>query len=423
MADEFDPYSDDGDAIYPETTGGNERAQGYLRQYEQRSQRAGASYDDIMKRRQDAIARVRGDLDNTIAEMRERQTGGNGGVNLPLLALAAGLLAPDPSGRGGNFGSELSRGLTAMGATIANERKSGADMASRIAQLQQKSGEMEDLPLRDRAVMERQNQLANDNARARVESALIRADARSANGGVDPAIIKEWKATIASDPAKKDWTLGQYQEWKSRLGADRNTPATLRELDAVNQDREKNGQPPITLDQWVAQKATSQAGGRERGKTQAENEIALPRSLADLDFIEETINRVAAHPGQKNAFGWLSLAPNMPGGDTEDFEVLRTQLGSQAFLASVKKMVGMGALSDAEGDKLGAAAINLSKTQSRKQFNESLQLFKQQIARTREIVKQHAAQKPNAVMPRPGEVRNGWTYNGGDPADEKNWSK
>lgn len=379
----------------------SDEARGFLRAYEDRSKKHAANYEDIMKQRSDAIARVRADLDNITSEMRAKQSGaGPGQINLPLLALGAGLLSPEPGGRIGNFGSELSRGLTAMGSTIANQRSQDADFQNRLAQLRMKSAELEDMPLKDRAVLERQSQLANDNARARVEAALIRAQFAAGKNGADPALIKEWKVW-QQEPGNEGKPLSEYQKFKSRLGADRNTPASMREWDAFNEDREKKGQPRVSLDEWIQMKASSQGAGKKAGEARGEADVALPATIQDLDYIDNTLERIEKHPGAKNAFGMMSLVPNRPGSKTSDFENLRKQLESQTFLTAVQKMRGLGALTEMEGKKVTDAVAALSTTQSEEQFKENLGVLRGYLSKSRSVAMQKAGKEPRAVDDQP----------------------
>lgn len=365
-------------------------AQGYLRQYEERSKKHGAAFDDIMRQRSEAIARVRADLDNTINEMRDRQSGaGLGHINLPLLALGAGLLSPEPGGRIGNFGSELSRGLTAMGATIANQRSQETDLAQRIAQLKMKSGELEDVPLRERAALERQQQIANDQARARVEAALIKAGTKGTEGA-DPALVKEWKVWAAAGGPNEGKPFDAYLEFKARTGADRNTPANLRELDAVNAARKEQGLPALTLDQWVETKAGAGAKGKETGKATGEAQVALPGGEFDLDRMIEDVDRVARHPGLPKAVGVKAYLPSIKGGDAANFEALLETLKGKAFLTQFNKLRGAGQITEIEGKKATDALTNLSIDQNEKQFRENLDIVLKYMEQNRALLQKKA---------------------------------
>lgn len=387
MAD--DPYTDEDNNVLVVAPGND--AQGYLRRYEERSAKHAASYEDIMRRREDAIGRVRGDLDRAIEEMRAKQSGaGAGHINLPLLALGAGLLSPEPGGRIGNFGSELSRGLTAMGATIANQRSQDASFADRLAQLRMKSAELEDQPLRDRATFARQEMLANDNARARIEAALIRAQLGGGKGSGDPSLVKEWKIWAAPGTPNEGKPFEAYLEFKARTGADRNTPANLRELDAVNATRKEKGLPPLSLDEWVSSKARAGAQGKEEGKATGEASTALPGAEFNLDRMLEDIDRIEKHPGLPKSVGARSYLPSIRGGDAENFEKLMETLKGKAFLTQFEKLRGAGQITEIEGTKATDALMNLSLSQNEKQFRENLVLLRKYMQQSREYFQKKA---------------------------------
>lgn len=394
-----DPYDDDDEDVYtpaPAGTAKNDMARGFLRQYEERGAKSAATYEDIMRQRGDVIARVKRDLDATIGEMKAKQSGeGPGQINLPLLALGAGLLSPEPGGRVGNFGSELSRGLTAMGSTIAAQRKGDADFGARLAQLQQKSGELEDLPLRDRATLARQEQLNNENQRARIEAAMIRADAVGA--GKDTAEMKNFSLWKQS-PGNENKSYQEYIEWKARVGANKDASADQKKYYEWKQDPANKDK---SFADFVAWEARTKSKEREFGKSQGEKDAGLPATMQDLDYIDETIARIEQHPGSKNAFGMMSLVPNRPGSKTSDFDNLRKQLESQTFLTAVQKMRGLGALTEMEGKKVTDAVAALQTTQSEEQFRENLKILKGYLAKSRSVAMQAAGKEPRAVDEKP----------------------
>jgi hypothetical protein len=95
--------------------------------------------------------------------------------------------------------------------------------------------------------------------------------------------------------------------------------------------------------------------------------------------------------------------------DTADFEELVTTLGSQAFMAQIPNIKGMGALSNAEGDKLQAALQNFSLRQSPERLLENVQEAQRLILKARStLTKRHGVPEviPDtpAAAPAPGEV-------------------
>lgn len=92
-----------------------------------------------------------------------------------------------------------------------------------------------------------------------------------------------------------------------------------------------------------------------------------------------TINRLMEHPGRRGATGTWNLGRMVPGTDAADFAAEVETLKAQTFLPMVQQLRGMGALSNAEGEKLNAAVGALRFDMSEKAFNESLARIREQF--------------------------------------------
>lgn len=103
---------------------------------------------------------------------------------------------------------------------------------------------------------------------------------------------------------------------------------------------------------------------------------------SSIDNMLNTIERIKANPNLADVLGSMegripdrmvgALNP-LPSGDRKaDAVALINTLGSQAFLAQIPSIKGMGALSNAEGEKLQQALQNLGRAQSEKQFGDNL---------------------------------------------------
>ena len=69
--------------------------------------------------------------------------------------------------------------------------------------------------------------------------------------------------------------------------------------------------------------------------------------------------------------------------DTADFEALVETLGSQSFIAQIPNIKGMGALSNAEGEKLQAALQNFSLRQSPERLLENVKEAQRLVMKAR----------------------------------------
>lgn len=115
----------------------------------------------------------------------------------------------------------------------------------------------------------------------------------------------------------------------------------------------------------------------------AEKRLPIQQAISTLD-------RLVAHPGSRKALGSASLFPTIPGSEAADFESQLDTFKSQAFLQSISQMKGMGALSNAEGEKLASAVGALSLKQGKKAFDSSVDRIKKEMIEKYEA---HTGQK------------------------------
>lgn len=131
--------------------------------------------------------------------------------------------------------------------------------------------------------------------------------------------------------------------------------------------RENNGVQRQKLELEL-QKAQSEFGDKARAK------IADVESAAsNIDNMLNTIERIKTNPRLNDVVGAIEgRVPALFNDQSADAIALIDTLGSQAFLSQIPNIKGMGALSNAEGEKLQAAFQNLSRKQSESQFRASL---------------------------------------------------
>jgi hypothetical protein len=94
---------------------------------------------------------------------------------------------------------------------------------------------------------------------------------------------------------------------------------------------------------------------------------------ASIDNMLNTISRLESNPRLNAVLGPLEgRAPAVLSDQSADAIALIETIGSQAFMAQIPAMKGLGALSEKEGDKLQTSLQNLSRVQSESQFRSNL---------------------------------------------------
>ena len=186
-----------------------------------------------------------------------------------------------------------------------------------------------------------------------------------------------------SDRSKWGPNTRQYaSEMMGRMGgatkvADGGQKPQWRTLSA--DEARKAGLPDGTYQQSPDGKIEAVSPPKGAGSGPQPGTPAYSQSAMDaFDRAISTARRLKSHDGLPTAVGAKGITGGLlggwvpPGTDAADFLTELDTMKSQVFLPMVQSMKGMGALSNAEGEKLTAAIGNLSPKQSEAAFKASL---------------------------------------------------
>jgi hypothetical protein len=98
--------------------------------------------------------------------------------------------------------------------------------------------------------------------------------------------------------------------------------------------------------------AEAQASGAATGGAQGAAAAGLPDALADINKMRRDIQAFTSHPGFSTVYGKTRPFAFIPGSEAAGAEGRRRTLDAQAFSITIQKMRGLGALSNAEGQRV-----------------------------------------------------------------------
>jgi hypothetical protein len=189
---------------------------------------------------------------------------------------------------------------------------------------------------------------------------LSEAQAKAQKAGVD-AKFAESQAVM--DLNKKGWDITKLQNDMAIAGQNSKIAAMNAGLKKETNDL-KRQELQVKVNDATTKRddaVREKVAGVESGRTQMDNMLTtadriLKTPFGVIDDVTGPINSKLPTTGQEEA----------------DFEELVTTLGSQAFMAQIPSLKGMGALSNAEGEKLQSALQNLSLRQSPERLIENV---------------------------------------------------
>lgn len=199
---------------------------------------------------------------------------------------------------------------------------------------------------------------------ARYADPTARADLAKKQSDAEKAAVA---AKFAESQAVADLKLNQAQI--AKMAADTEIARMNSRIAAMNAQTSKEGnQLKLKELQLKVEEAVQKRDTAVREKVaQAES------GGAAIDNMLNTIERIKNNGSLDSILGVVAGRLPAMTGEAADAEMLIETLGSQSFLAQIPNIKGMGALSNAEGDKLQNALQNFKRVQTPKQFRANLE--------------------------------------------------
>lgn len=208
--------------------------------------------------------------------------------------------------------------------------------------------------------------LETEGREAALQPAKLTAAQAEAAKKLSEAKLEDIKARYGeqnaiTDLAKKGWDIKNIESEILNRKETNRIAAINASIAGRNADTNR-GELVLKRDKFTAENAD-----KVRARV---SEVTTARS--NIDNMLNTADQILKHPGLENATGSLAGRTMSIRQDSADFDALVGNLGSQAFLAQVPQMKGLGALSENEGKKLEAALQSFDQKQSAKQFADNV---------------------------------------------------
>ena len=169
--------------------------------------------------------------------------------------------------------------------------------------------------------------------------------------------------------------------WSLDPVAERKPPKTLETATGIYE------LTPDGLGRKIADAPPEPQDDLARAKLDDRNQAKRTQSINNYEDIGKTVRQammVLNHPGRKAGTGLSSWQSMVPGSDARGFAAQLETLKSQVFLPEVQKMQGMGALSNAEGQKISAAFAALDPDMPEDEFKRTLETAISDLQRAQE---------------------------------------
>ncbi|HAT2215311.1 TPA: acyltransferase [Citrobacter freundii] len=270
---------------------------------------------------------------------------------------------------------------------------------------------------------------------------IVDAVGLSALGAKDYYGVQNDRAQRQNDVAKlqeqvRSNKAGEAVQWANNNIAQQNVNLRRMELDDKKYDRQiANETNAIKLADLQDKRQQNQQAIEQAKRDKAD---AYNAGIDTLSRTIDTATKVLNSPGFTGYFG-TNLNPlssrHIPGTDAADTEALVDTLKSQGFMSGIQQMKGMGALSNAEGQKVMDAIGNLSASQSEKSARAAINTIISTTQRAQQRMQQkygkdiqtqsssQSQEQPSAAQLQPGHSEGGYTFLGGDPAKPTSWRK
>lgn len=132
------------------------------------------------------------------------------------------------------------------------------------------------------------------------------------------------------------------------------------------------------------------------------------QELETMDGMLQNIGQILDSPGLESWSGLQGFVPIVPGTEQANTDAYIERLKSQQFLENIGSMEGMGALSNAEGAKVSAAAASINRFMTDKAIKAELERIQSELKKGRDRIESGnlltPSQSSDASQPRSGRA-------------------
>lgn len=150
----------------------------------------------------------------------------------------------------------------------------------------------------------------------------------------------------------------------------------LREMEAALKAEDNSLRREKLKQDIELQKAKVEKTQQEITQEQADIDESNSQAVMEMKDTISLLDRMIDHPGRESATGASSIMAKIPGSQARGFAAILETLKGRQFLDAVQNMRGLGQLSNAEGEKLAAAAASLDLGMPENEFLAELKRIK-----------------------------------------------
>lgn len=121
-------------------------------------------------------------------------------------------------------------------------------------------------------------------------------------------------------------------------------------------------------------------------KTESERQDRARQEMTTVTDMLDNVNQIIDSPGLESWSGIQAIAPVIPGTEQANTDALVERLQSQQFMKNIGQMRGLGALSNAEGQKVASAAAALRRNMTDDAVKEELNRIKTELEKARQRI-------------------------------------
>jgi hypothetical protein len=206
-------------------------------------------------------------------------------------------------------------------------------------------------------------------------------------------------------------------KWLDTGGAEALPPVTWQDIGTA---RIPTGPGAERIGEPLAVDNAGKAAQTELGQASGKAAAGLGDKGVMVDAAIAQIDRIVSDPVLPEVLGNIQgrMAPRTQAQANAQAEI--DGLGGKVFANAISALVGLGAMSNMEGQAASQSLANLAQIQDETQFAAELNRLKTLLTDKLEAAKRLAAQGGGV---QPGVTEDGYRFLGGDPADPNSWER